>query len=143
MHLDTISNVKVESTSFIDIRIRKLDVELRIRDENGNPIKNFVGFGTVNDQQFPSRQTTTFSLPLSIYYRSILNNNIRNDPAIKILTDNCVLNGKNKLDALVSLKFELSSISWAGIRPRVTLDKTINCPDITSLNKIIGELIPT
>jgi hypothetical protein len=133
------SDVTVKSTSYIDIGIKELDIKVNIKDAAGNPIKNFIGNAIVADQQFPSRQTTTFNMPITISYNSTANGDILNDPAINVLKENCVSGGKNKIDSLIGLKLDMAPISWLGIQPSFSFDKELPCPDIAKLLTLINK----
>jgi hypothetical protein len=136
LSFDTITDVTVESTSSIDVGIKQLDFTVKLKDINGQIIENFMGEGTVKDLKFPSKQSTTFPLPMHMQYNTTLGLSTINDPAIKVLVTKCGPAGAT-LDTVIDVKLTVGLVSWLGIHPTFAFDRTQPCPDITELFKAL------
>jgi hypothetical protein len=61
------TDVTVESPSYINVGITKIEVEIRVKDRADQVINNFIGIGEVRDQRFPARSTTQFTMVFPSY----------------------------------------------------------------------------
>ncbi len=70
------------------------------------------------------------------YNTSLLN--LQTDPVIQLLRKTCLASPQVPINAHLDLQFDISAISWLGIKPTFGFDKTQACPSSADLQALTG-----
>ncbi len=82
-------------------------------NNNKEVINNAFGIGELNQVLFPSHKKVTYTIPMTLYYRS-LGATIRQDPALSTLFDNVLSENLGILSLQYRIKVVIPLVSWTG-----------------------------
>lgn len=122
-------NITVASPSYFTWGVRQLTVNMQMKDAQGIIIPGFNGVGYQQNLRFPARSSRVlFTLPILLNYTSSSSatNFLTTDPAY--LTLRKCNDPSVKLNFNLKVTLDISSISWTGFFPSVTLDLARKCP---------------
>ncbi|KAJ3262046.1 hypothetical protein HK103_003889 [Boothiomyces macroporosus] len=127
-------NITIYSPSYIDIGFRKTI----LKDSNGNVIQNLWANSTLTHLDFPPRTSTVIPVPLYMTMISNSQDSLLTSASFATFINQCGLSGSKKLNATITLLFDIGAFAWIKYYPTFSFDKVVDCPEISQLVSYLG-----
>ncbi|KAJ3273012.1 hypothetical protein HDV01_004918 [Terramyces sp. JEL0728] len=131
-------NITIYSPSYIDIGFRKINVSAILKDANNKPIPNFWANSTLTDIHFPPRKATVIPVPMKMTMESSGQDSLITNPSFTAFIQQCGPSGSKKMNSTITILFDIGAFSWINFYPSFSINKEIDCPDISQLGSFLS-----